>query len=76
MDLKKARQRARLSQNQLAVLAGVDHSTISRVEAGRKNIGGMAYFSVVRIRRVLAPHMATEKFFPVPDVPVADREVA
>jgi len=66
MELKILRIAARLTQKQLADISGVDDSTISLVENGQRDIGGMAYYSVVRIRRALAPGLDTEKVFPVP----------
>jgi transcriptional regulator with XRE-family HTH domain len=64
MELKIARKLARLTQKQLADLAGVDDSTISVVESGRRDIRSMSYASVVRIAQVLGVD-ATE-LWPVP----------
>lgn len=72
MELKILRKVARLTQKQLADLAGVDDSAISLVENGQRSIGTMSYFAVVRIRRALAPDVITEDVFPVPELHVAD----
>lgn len=67
MDLKIARQIARLTQRRLAELVGIDDSLISAIETGRNDLGAMRYDSVVRIGRVLAPGVPVEKLFPVLD---------
>jgi transcriptional regulator with XRE-family HTH domain len=58
MELRLARQIARLTQKQLAEVAGVDDSTISLVETGKRDIRSMAYASVVKIAHALnvEPH--------------------
>ena len=53
MELKIARKLARLTQKQLADLAGVDDSTISVIETGKRDIRSMSYASVVRIALAL-----------------------
>ena len=69
MKLKTARRLARLTQKQLATLAGVDHSTISMIEAGkRRNIN---YDTVIRICRALEID-DPEELFPVAGTSVAD----
>jgi len=67
MELKILRTVARLTQKQLADLVGVDDSTISLVEIGKRNIDTVAYGSVVRIGRALAPGLPIEQLFPVAD---------
>jgi len=56
MELRTARRIARLTQKQLAKLAGVDDSLISRLERGER--GKLRYESAVRIARALnvEPH--------------------
>lgn len=66
MELEILRKAAGLTQRQLAELAGVDDSAISLVETGKRDIGAMSYYSVVRIGRVLVPTMPIERTFPVP----------
>lgn len=79
MELRIARQIARLTQKQLGDLAGIDDSQISLIETGARDIGGMGYYAVVRIARALAPGVPVDKLFPVPDVaqlPAASSEQA
>jgi transcriptional regulator with XRE-family HTH domain len=66
IELRLARQIARLTQKQLAELAGVDDSAISAVETGRSDIRSMGYASVVRIARAL--NAKAEDLWPVDDV--------
>jgi transcriptional regulator with XRE-family HTH domain len=49
--LKTMRERAGLSQNQLARLSGLDHSYLSRLESGQRH---PSYDTVARLARVLA----------------------
>jgi transcriptional regulator with XRE-family HTH domain len=65
MELKLARKLARLTQKELADLAGVDDSFISMIESGKRDIRAVSYATVVRIARALGvePH----ELFPVPD---------
>ena len=72
MELRIARKLARLTQKQLGRLAGIDDSAISLIENGLRDIGTMSYFSVVRLRRALAPDLITEDLFPVPDLEAPD----
>lgn len=66
MELKTARRIARLTQRQLADLAGVDVSSISMVESKKRVIGAMSYQSVVRIARAL--NVEPDELFPVADI--------
>lgn len=66
MELKTARRIARLTQRQLADLAGVDESSISLVESGKREIGTMQYASVVRLARALG--VEPDELFPVPAI--------
>jgi transcriptional regulator with XRE-family HTH domain len=58
MHLRLARHVARLSQHQLAQRANVDHSFISLLESGKRDIESVGYAVVVRIARALnvEPH--------------------
>jgi transcriptional regulator with XRE-family HTH domain len=49
--LKELRERAGLSQNQLAKLSGLDHSYLSRLESGQRH---PSYDAVARLAKVLA----------------------
>ena len=70
MQLKTARKLARLTQKELADLAGVDDSFISVVENGQRDIHAVSYATVVRLARALG--VEPEELFPVPDeVPTA-----
>jgi len=71
MELKIARKLARLTQKQLADLAGIDDSAISRVENGDRDIGSLSYASVIRIARALNPEVRAEDLFPVPLITAA-----
>lgn len=51
MTLVQARQRARLTQDELAALAGVDQTTISSLETGRKT--SPKFDTVMRLARAL-----------------------
>jgi transcriptional regulator with XRE-family HTH domain len=70
MELKTARRIARLTQQELAEKVGVDHSLISMLESGKRDIHMMAYQTVVRIARVLG--VDPEELWPVP--PLSDDE--
>lgn len=63
MELKTARRIARLSQAELAEKAGVDHSTISLIESGKREAGVVAYETIVRI--ALALNVEPDKLFPI-----------
>lgn len=67
MELKTARQIARLTQQQLAEKSGVDTSTISLLERDKRNYGSVGYEDIVRLARAL--NVAPEVLFPVPDSP-------
>jgi transcriptional regulator with XRE-family HTH domain len=69
MELKILRKAAGLTQKQLGDQAGVDDSQISLVENRERNLGGMAYYTVVRIGRALVPGIPIEDVFPVPVLP-------
>ena len=71
MELKTARRIARLTQNQLAKLAGVDDSSISRLERGERN--DLRYVTAVRIARAL--NVEPHEIFPVPLDPPDAMEV-
>jgi transcriptional regulator with XRE-family HTH domain len=64
-----ARRAARLTQRQLAVKAGVDHSFISLIEAGERDIEAVGHGTVVRIARAL--NHTADDLFPVPDTRTA-----
>jgi transcriptional regulator with XRE-family HTH domain len=70
MELKTARQIARLTQQQLADLAGVDLATISRLESGDRDYLRAWYGTVVKIARAL--NVDAEEFFPVPTGPTTE----
>jgi transcriptional regulator with XRE-family HTH domain len=66
MELRVAREIARLTQQELADRAGVDNSFISLIESGKRDIYSVAYITVVRIARAL--HVTpVERLFPVPE---------
>jgi transcriptional regulator with XRE-family HTH domain len=48
-----ARRAARLTQRQLATRAGVDHSFISLIEAGERDLRAVGYETVATIAEVL-----------------------
>jgi transcriptional regulator with XRE-family HTH domain len=64
MELKTARRIARLTQRELATKAGVDPSTISLLERGRRQ--NASYESIVRIARAL--NIEPSELFPVGDL--------
>jgi transcriptional regulator with XRE-family HTH domain len=68
MNLKVARQIARLTQRELAERAGVDDSLISRLERGQRP--QVSYESAVRIARAL--NVDPKELFPVPDLPTPE----
>jgi transcriptional regulator with XRE-family HTH domain len=68
IDLRTARQIARLTQQQLAARARVDPALISRLETGARR--RPSYEVIVRIARAL--NLAPDQLFPVD----ADDEVA
>jgi transcriptional regulator with XRE-family HTH domain len=72
MELKTARRIARLTQRQLAAKAGVDESTISLIENGKRPYGAVGYEDVVRIARAL--NVVPEEFFPVSDLPASSQQ--
>jgi transcriptional regulator with XRE-family HTH domain len=74
MNLKTARRIARVTQQQLADKAGVDHSLISHLEHGRRSIGTVSYRTVVRLARAL--NVEPEELFPVTDLPVEQKTEA
>jgi transcriptional regulator with XRE-family HTH domain len=63
MELRTARRIARLTQVELADLAGVDDSFISLLESGKRDIRAVAYETVVRIARAL--NVTPDELFPV-----------
>jgi transcriptional regulator with XRE-family HTH domain len=64
IDLKTARQIARLTQQQLAERARVDPALISRLETGARR--RPSYEVIIRISRVL--NLDPEQLFPVDEV--------
>jgi transcriptional regulator with XRE-family HTH domain len=76
MELKILRSVAQLTQKQLADLVGVDDSTISLIESGKRDIGDVSYAFVVRMGRALAPGFPIDKVFPVPDFHPSTKDVA
>lgn len=67
MDLKIARQIARLTQQELAERVGVDPSTISLIENDKREYRGASYATIIRIARTL--NVNAEVLFPVDPVP-------
>ena len=63
MELRTARKIAGLTQLELATRAGVDHSLISLLESGKRDIQAVAYQTVVRIARALG--VEPDELFPV-----------
>jgi transcriptional regulator with XRE-family HTH domain len=63
MNLKIARQIARLTQRQLASRSHVDESTISLIENGRRDYEAVNYGDVVRLARALG--VDVDILFPV-----------
>jgi transcriptional regulator with XRE-family HTH domain len=63
MELRTARRIARLTQQELAVRAGVDDSFISLIESGKRDIRSVGYETVVRIARALG--VEPDELFPV-----------
>ena len=72
MELKTARRIARLSQQELASRAGVDISTISRLESGERTVYEMNYRAVVHLAQALGVD-PTELFPVAPLLPVLPR---
>jgi transcriptional regulator with XRE-family HTH domain len=70
MDLKIARQIARLTQRELADRSGVDESTISMIETDKRDYGAVGYRDIVKIARALGVDLPL--LFPVPDDRAAD----
>ncbi len=70
MELKTARQIARLTQRELAMKSGVHVSTISLLESDRREYGKVAYEDIVRLARAL--NVDPEEFFPVSELPPSD----
>ena len=73
MNLKIARQIARLTQRQLARQAGVDEATISLLERGEREYTQTGYAAIVRLARAL--HVDPELLFPVPEHKTAHSDV-
>ena len=71
MELRVARQIARLSQRQLAQRAGVVPSMISHLEANRRHYADTSYGTIIRIARAL--HVDPELLFPVEAPPARQR---
>lgn len=70
MELRTARQIAGFTQLELARRAGVDHSLISLLESGKRDIHTTAYSIVVRIARAL--RCTPEQLFPIDADRLAD----
>jgi transcriptional regulator with XRE-family HTH domain len=64
MDLRVARKIAGLTQHELADRVGVDHSYISLIESGKRDIRDVGYATVVRIARALG--VEPDELFPLP----------
>jgi len=64
-SLRTARRIARLTQRELADLAGVDDSFISLLESGKRDIFSTDYGTVVKIARAL--NVTPDELFPVAD---------
>lgn len=64
MDLKIARQIAKLTQVELAERSGVAQSTISQLENDRRNYETVGYADVVNLARALG--VEPGDLFPVP----------
>jgi transcriptional regulator with XRE-family HTH domain len=60
-----ARRAARLTQRELGAMVGIDHSFISLIEDGKRDIHAVGYETVIRIARAL--HVSPEDLFPVVD---------
>jgi len=72
MDLKLARQLARLTQEELAERAGLDGGTISALESGNRDVYAMRYRAVVHLAQALGVDVTL--LFPVsPIVPALPR---
>lgn len=65
MDLKIARQIARLTQRELAERSGVDEPTISLLESGKRQYGSVNYFDIMRLARALG--VDPDLLFPLPE---------
>ena len=48
LDIKKKREEAKLTMQQLADKLGTQHSTISKIEAGKYNFG-VEYYSAIGV---------------------------
>lgn len=66
MDLKVARQIARLTQQELAARSAVDHTVICALETGERDIQRMKYRDVVHLAQALGAEVTL--LFPVPPV--------
>jgi len=53
MSLRIARKIARLSQQELALKAGIDNSTLSRYESGSRSLRTADYDTVISLARAL-----------------------
>lgn len=74
MDLKVARQIARLTQQQLADRAGVDASAISLIENDKREYSRASYATIIRISRAL--NVDPEVLFPLEPVAPTAQESA
>ena len=74
MDLKVARQIARLTQQQLADRAGVDASAISLLENDKRAYSKATYATIIRISRAL--NVDPEVLFPLEPAAPAGQESA
>jgi len=63
MELKTARKIAKLTQKELADLAGIDNSFISLIESGKRDIRTCGYEAVTRI--ALALNVRPDELFPI-----------
>jgi len=64
LALRIARSRARLTQQQLARRARVNHATVAKLEAGTHSYLRARYDTVINLARVL--HRRPDRLFPVP----------
>lgn len=55
MKLKETRQKKGLAQQELSVQAGINLSTIQKLERGENNLSGARFSTVLALYRVLGP---------------------
>jgi transcriptional regulator with XRE-family HTH domain len=74
MRLKIARRRARLTQQELATRAGIDHTAVAKLELDADRYLCARYQNVVRVARALG--RSPLELFPVPPVKRTDDRAA